>query len=85
MKLLKLLPQTKLVVLRSCPTPSEAPPQELTPPTMAPPLSAPKPDEAEKIQNDNVRLTHRISYLEEQVAELLQKVNKGVCDDLMRL
>ncbi|KAI5694987.1 hypothetical protein M8J76_006428 [Diaphorina citri] len=66
-KLLKLLPTTKLVVLRTVKKPA---PTTVT-------SSHPKPDEAEKIQNDNVRLTHRISYLEEQVAELLQKVNKG--------
>ncbi len=40
-----------------------------------------KAGEAERIRDsfrsDNVRLTHRISYLEEQVAELLARVSKG--------
>lgn len=39
-----------------------------------------KAGEAERVRDsfrsDNVRLTHRISYLEEQVAELLSKVSK---------
>ncbi|XKL68387.1 hypothetical protein PGB90_003878 [Kerria lacca] len=40
-----------------------------------------KAGEAERIRDsfrsDNVRLTHRISYLEEQVADLLARVSKG--------
>uniref|UniRef100_A0A8D8X2T5 PDZ domain-containing protein n=1 Tax=Cacopsylla melanoneura TaxID=428564 RepID=A0A8D8X2T5_9HEMI len=85
-KLLKLLPTTKLVVLRKAAKTLEndvtnQPPASSTAPSTTsesvPTTKIDRTDDAEKIQSDNVRLTHRISYLEEQVAELLAKVNKG--------
>ncbi|KAL1450640.1 hypothetical protein WDU94_002979 [Cyamophila willieti] len=81
-KLLKLLPTTKLVVLRKTnklqnDVTNHPTSNTLTEPLTSAPSKTDRTEDAEKIQSDNVRLTHRISYLEEQVAELLAKVNKG--------
>jgi len=68
LRLLAVSPDpAQLVVLRAVPPP---------PPPKAP--SPPPRDHAveEALRSDNVRLTHRISYLEDQVAELLERARE---------